>query len=131
MVIFIITVIQRTRVVYELIAHKVRSTELAITHIRRDSRATKKTSRSQCIIYILLKYSQFSNVNNLGLYRIKHYLSLFKKNSLTNFAKSFKFLKNMFLAKQALFDLKTIIFFTFRRETYSILIRKKLYVILV
>ena len=32
--------------------------------------------------------------NNLCLYRIKHYL-LFKKNVLTNFAKRFKFLKNI------------------------------------
>ena len=44
--------------------------------------------------YIVLKYGQFSNVNNLSLYRIKHKLSLFKNKVLTNFAKSFKFLRN-------------------------------------
>ena len=47
------------------------------------------------VILYFTKISQFRNVNILSLYRIKYYLSLFKKNVLTNFAKSFKFLKNI------------------------------------
>ena len=46
----------------------------------------------------------------------------------TNFAKSFKFLKNINWAKQTLVDFKIEHSF---RETYSVLIRQKLYFILV
>ena len=58
-----LTVILRTRVVYELIADEV----LIIK-----TTATNKISQCSCIS---LKYSQFSNVNNLSLYRIKYKFS--------------------------------------------------------
>ena len=54
---------------------------------------------------------------------MKNYLSLFKIMFQTNFAKSFKFLKNINWAKQTLVDFKIEHSF---RETYSVLIRKKI-----
>ena len=82
----------------------------------------KKTSQTQ-FSYILLKYSQFSNVNNLSLYRIKDYLSLFKKNVFNKFSQKLQILK-----KYKCFGrdrrLKTIIIFYSFQETCSVSIRK-------